>query len=79
VCVGEESGKDKMAEVRISAGESLVREGVGKRNLVSLNTTWGVTYTHPVRGSRQYPLFWKTQEKHTEEIGTATCDCYRDE
>jgi hypothetical protein len=24
-------------------------------------------------------LFWKTQEKHTEEIGIATCDCYRDE
>jgi len=52
VFVGEESGKDKIAGVRISAGESLVREGVGKKNLVSSNTTWGVTYTCPVRGSR---------------------------
>jgi hypothetical protein len=50
--VGKELGKGKIAGVRISAGGSLVREGVVSRNLVSSNTTWGVTYTRPVRGSR---------------------------
>ena len=66
VFVGKDSGKDKIAGVRISAGESLVREGVGKKNLVSSNTTWGVTYTRPVRGSRhKYPLFWKLYPRKT--------------
>jgi hypothetical protein len=66
VFVGEESGKDKMVGVRFSAVESLVREGVRKRNLVSSNTTWGVTYTRPIRGSRhKYPLFWKLYPRKT--------------
>jgi hypothetical protein len=63
--VGKELGKGKIAGVRISAGGSLVREGVVSRNLVSSNTTWGVTYTRPVRGSRQYPLFWKLYPRKT--------------
>jgi hypothetical protein len=47
--VGKELGKGKIVGVRISAGESLVRESVVSKNLVSSNTTWGVTYTRLVR------------------------------
>jgi hypothetical protein len=65
--VGKELEKGKIAGVKIFAGGSLVREGVMKRNWVLSKTTWGVTYTCLVRGSRhKYPLLWKaTPKKNT--------------